>query len=304
MQNTESDGTPTADTAPVIDAHQHYWRTAAQDQPWRRAHHDAIARDFGPEDLDPLLEAAGIDGTVVMQSVDEPGENDRLAAYAEHPTVVGIVSWLPVREPAAARAELERLDLPKHVGVRCLVADDPLDWLGEDDVRALFRDIAARGLAWDVVPITEAQIRNVTALAEAVPDLRIVVDHLGRPPVDSGGWLPWAGNIARLAGNANVSVKVSVGIDVLSAWAAWDIDAVTPFIRHVAGLFGPDRLMAASNWPVVLLRTDYATAWNDIRAALTAEFADPEDRRAVLGGTASRVYRLERFAPAAAGASR
>jgi len=285
---------------PVIDAHQHYWRTDAQEQPWRKAHHGAIARDFEPEDLAPLLEEAGIDGTVVMQSVDEPGENDRLAAYAEHPTVLGIVSWLPVGDPAAARAELARRELPKHAGVRCLIADDPLDWLADAEVLALFRDIAAQGLAWDVVPITDAQIRNVTALAAAVPDLRIVVDHLGRPPIDTGGWEPWAGNVARLAENPNVSAKVSVGIDVLGAWDAWDLDAVAPFARHVAGLFGPERLLAASNWPVVLLRADYATAWNGIRSVLEAEYADAGDRAAVLGGTASRIYRLDRTVPAGA----
>lgn len=285
---------------PVIDAHQHYWKVDAQDQPWRESHHDAIARDFEPADLIPLLEAAGIDGTVVMQSVDEPGENDRLAAYAADDSVFGIVSWLPVKDTTAASAELARLDLPKHVGVRCLVADDPMDWLGSPDVRALFADVAGRGLAWDVVPITDEQIRNVTALAEAVPHLRIVVDHLGRPPIDTGGWEPWAGNIARLAANPNVSVKVSVGINVLSAWDAWNAAAVDPFVGHVADLFGADRLMAASNWPVVLLRAEYATAWNDIRALLAARFAGEDERAAVLGGTAARVYGLDRFIPAAA----
>lgn len=287
---------------PVIDAHQHYWKTAAQDQPWRESHHDAIAHDFEPADLAPLLAAAGIDGTVVMQSVDEPGENDRLAAYAADDTVRGIVSWLPVKDPAAATVELDRLELPKHVGVRCLVADDPMDWLASRDVRALFADVAGRGLAWDVVPITDAQIRNVTALAEAVPDLRIVVDHLGRPPIDTGPWQPWAGNVARLAGNANVSVKVSVGINVLSAWDAWDASAVDPFVDHVADLYGAGRLLAASNWPVVLLRTDYATAWDDLRALLFARFSGEDERAAVLGGTATRVYGLDRFVPTATAA--
>ncbi|MFS0866073.1 amidohydrolase [Microbacterium sp. 179-B 1A2 NHS] len=282
----------------IIDAHQHYWKTAAQDQPWREAHHDAIAHDFAPEDLLPHLSAAGIAGTVVMQSVDEPGENDRLAAYAEDESVLGVVSWLPVRDPAAANAELARLEIPKQVGVRCLVADDPMDWLGDEAVVELFRTIAERGLAWDVVPITQDQIRNVTRLAQAVPTLRIVVDHLGRPPIDTGGWQPWADNIAALAGSENVSVKVSVGINVLSAWEEWDADAVRPFIHHVATLFGPDRVMLASNWPVVLLRAEYATAWGDLRAVLLDEFPEPAARDAALGGTAERVYGLDRFAPA------
>jgi L-fuconolactonase len=280
----------------LIDAHQHYWQTAAQDQPWREPAHAGLERDFEPEHLDPLLAEAGIIGTVVMQSVDESAENDRLAAYAEHQTVVGIVSWLPVRDPAAAAVELDRLAIPKHVGVRCLVADDPMDWLREPAVLDLFRDIADRGLAWDVVPITAAQVANVRALAEAVPGLRVVIDHLGRPPIDTHGWEPWAGNMAELAALPNVFVKVSIGINVLTAWDEWDAAAVEPFIAEAVRLFGPARLMLASNWPVVLLRTDYATAWRDLSAATLALLDSDDDRGWVLGGTAAYVYGLERFA--------
>jgi L-fuconolactonase len=282
----------------IIDAHQHYWKTAAQVQPWREPHHRGLERDFEPEHLDPLLAEARISGSVVMQSVDEPAENDRLAVYAEHPTVAGIVSWLPVRDPEAALAELARVAMPKHVGVRCLVADDPMDWLAEPAVLDLFRQIADRGLAWDTVPITAAQVTSVQALAAAVPELRVVVDHLGRPPIDTDGWEPWAGNMARLAKLPNVFVKVSVGINVLSAWDAWDAAAVARYIAEVVRLFGPERLMLASNWPVVLLRTDYATAWRDLSTATLGLLASPEDRESVLAGTAVRVYGLERFVAA------
>lgn len=278
----------------VIDAHQHYWRTAAQEQPWRGPAHQGLERDFEPEHLDPLLSAAGVRGTVVMQSVDEAAENDRLAVYAQHESVVGVVSWLPVQEPKAALVELGRLKIPKHSGVRCLVADDPMDWLGTADVVSLFQTIADRGLAWDVVPITAAQVRNVQKLAAAVPSLRVVIDHLGRPPIDTGAREPWAGNMARLAALPNVFVKVSIGINVLTAWDRWDAAAVEPFIAEIVGLFGANRLMLASNWPVVLLRADYVTAWTDLSAATLALLDTDEARNDVLGGTAARVYGVER----------
>lgn len=281
----------------VIDAHQHYWKTAAQEQPWRDASHQGLERDFEPEHLDPLLADVGIDATVVMQSVDEPAENDRLAAYATHPTVAGVVSWLPLHDPGAAIAELDRIAIPRHVGVRCLVADDPMDWLGSAQVQELFRNIAARGLAWDVVPITEAQVANVGVLSAAVPELKVVIDHLGRPPIDTLGWQPWATNMAALANLPNTVVKVSIGINVLTAWKAWDAAAVERFVAEMVRLFGPERLMLASNWPVVLLRTDYATAWNDLSSmTLRAVGADVDARALVLGGTAERVYGLDRFA--------
>lgn len=228
-----------------------------------------------------------------MQSVDEPGENDRLAAYALHPSVLGVVSWLPVRFPDEARAELNRIEIPKHVGVRCLVADDPMDWLNTPPVVDLFREIAGRGLAWDIVPITEAQIRNVVKLATAVSDLNVVIDHLGRPPIDVGGWQPWAHNMAELAELPNVSMKVSVGINVLTAWDQWDAGAVAPFVTHVVDLFGPERLMLASNWPVVLLRTDHTTAWTELANAALSQIDSEEGRQCLLGKTAERVYGLQ-----------
>ena len=199
-----------------------------------------------------MLRAAGIDATVLVQAVDEAEENARLAAYAAAtPTVAGVVAWLPLHDPAAARRELARLaDMPRLVGVRCLVGRDPLEWLAPD----LFAELAERGLAWDVVVVTSRQVDAVCALADAVPALHVIVDHLARPPLDGGAWEPWANGIAALARRPNVALKVSVGLDALTAWDAWDAGALARPVAHALEHFGPERLMLASNWPVVLLR--------------------------------------------------
>ncbi len=221
---------------------------------------------------------------MLVQAVDEPDENVRLAGYAAAtPTVAGVVAWLPLRDPAAARRELARvLNLPRLVGVRCLVARDPLEWLAPD----LFAELAERGLAWDIVPVTAQQVRAVCALADAVPALRIVVDHLARPPLDGGAWDPWADGIEALAQRPNVALKVSVGIDALTAWEAWDAGALARPVAHALAHFGAERLMLASNWPVVLSRCSYERAWSDLAAACGPDAA-------VLGETAVRWYRLD-----------
>ena len=281
------------DQSPVIDAHQHFWRIADQEQPWRTDKHSAIDRDFGPKELTAELDAAGIDGTVLMQSVDEPEENVRLRHYAQHPRVAGVVGWLPLRSGVAALADLDRVEIPKLSGVRCLIARDPLDWLTDEPTLALFREVASRDLAWDVVPITDDQVRSILSLAHLVPELKIIVDHLGRPPIDSGGWEPWAGFAAELADAPNVSMKVSVGIDVLTASRSWDSAGLERYVTHVCGLFGASRLMLASNWPVVLLRASYADAWSDLSRLVGAVFPDKDDRALLFGGTAIRTYGLE-----------
>ncbi|WP_432496812.1 amidohydrolase family protein [Kineococcus gypseus] len=284
----------------VVDAHQHYWRWGEADQSaWRTPAHASLERDYGPADLAPELSAAGVGATVLMQSVDEAAENDRLAAYAARAgTVAGVVGWLPVSDPAAARAELERADTARWCGVRALVGRDPLAWLAEPGVVALFRELAAAGLAWDVVPVTPEQVAAVVALARAVPELRVVVDHLARPPLDTGARQPWAGLVAELARVPGVALKVSVGVDALTAWTSWNPRALRPYVAHVLEEFGPGRLMLASNWPVVLLRAPYGRAWADLDAAVVAAGAGADDLALVRGGTATRCYGLPVPAPA------
>ncbi|MBO0812045.1 MAG: amidohydrolase family protein, partial [Microlunatus sp.] len=265
----------------TIDAHQHFWRTEAQDQPWRTAAHHALERDYLPEDLDPELLGCGVDGTILMQSVDEAEENDRLASFAAHPTVAGVVAWIPIKEPESALAELDRIHIEGLCGVRCLIAKDPLDWLTATPALRMFEEIARRGLAWDVVPITAEQTGQVIKLARLVPELKIVVDHLGRPPLDTGGWSPWADHIAELAQSPAVALKVSVGIDALTAWDSWDPAELDRYVAHAVEQFGADRLLLGSNWPVVLLRTSYTSAWNDVRSLLYDHLPGDEERASV-----------------------
>jgi L-fuconolactonase len=154
-------------------------------------------------------------------------------------------------------------------------------------VRAVFGELAAHGLAWDVVAVTPAQCADVVALAEAVPELRIVVDHLARPPLEGGDWQRWEDDLRRLARCPNVALKLSVGIDALTAWERWDARALRRPVVAAVEAFGADRLMLASNWPVVLLRRSYLGVWRDLESALDLA---GEGRLAVLGGAARRWY--------------
>lgn len=281
-------------TARVIDAHQHYWRFGEADQSaWRTPAHRAIERDYVPADLAPELTACGVDATVLMQSVDGPAENDRLNDYAlAAGTVAGVVGWLPLSDPRAARVEWKRAGTRAWCGVRTLIGRDSLAWLGDPAVVELFGDLAREGLVWDVVPITAEQVAAVTRLAKAVPDLRLVVDHLARPPLDSGGWQPWADQVGELARCPGVALKVSVGVDALTAWSTWRPQVLRRYVAHVLENFGPGRLMLASNWPVVLLRATYAQAWADLTAALVDAGVEAADLTQISGGTAERWYGL------------
>jgi L-fuconolactonase len=279
----------------VIDSHQHFWLAdALGDQTWRTASHQTIARGFDPTHLHPDLRRVGIDFTVLIQSADNSEENRRLARFAQATDfVAAVVAWLPVAEPEHAADELEAVaDMGKLRGVRCLIGRDPLDWLTDQGVLRSFRRLAQLGLSWDVVPVTARQVDNVCALAARVPDLTVVIDHLARPPLDSRGWDPWAQHVERLAQFPNVAVKLSIGVDVLEAWKRWDADQLSPYVAHALSCFGPARAMLASNWPVVLLRRDYSSAWQDLDAAAAATGLNGDELALIRGGTAARCYRL------------
>ncbi|GIH19264.1 amidohydrolase family protein [Rugosimonospora africana] len=292
-----------ADRLPVIDAHHHFWVRGESHQSWRGPEHTALDRSFRPDDLRTQLAAGRVDRTVLVQSVNTDEENRRLLAYARDVDfVAGVVAWLPLDEPDPAARILDTLrERPEVCGVRCLIGHEDIDWLVRPAALRLLGEVAAAGWAWDVVPVTAGQVRTLLRVVEHLPQLRVVVDHLGRPPVEAGGWQPWARHLEELASAPGVAVKVSVGIDVLTAWPRWDAGQLQRYVNHIAAVFGPGRMMLASNWPVVTLRADYARAWADLTAAVARAGGREESRAAlasVRGTTACRWYGLSPDRPA------
>lgn len=282
----------------VIDSHHHLWPAAAMgDQAWRPERDEAIRRAFEPDDLRPDLTAAGVTGTVLMQSVDSTDENDRLFAYADAADFVrGVVAWAPLPRPADALRVVDGLleerqgsGAARPVGVRCLVGADPMEWALTDAGLTTFRRLAAAGLAWDTVPITPAQVDTVVQVAQRVPELRIVVDHLASPPLTDDGWAGWSDRAGRLAAQDGVAIKLSVGVAVLDRWSSWDAAALRPYVLRALEAFGPARSMLASNWPVVLLRASYGQAWRDVEAVV-ADGLSPDELHAVRAATARTWY--------------
>jgi L-fuconolactonase len=284
---------PRPNVAGSIDAHHHYWRTPEHHQHWRDTGLPTLARDFEPADLAGHLERTGVIGTVLVESLDVPAENRYLLDYAaQTPTVVGVVGWLPLQDPAAATKTLDELTgHPVVRGIRYLIGREPADWLVEPQTIEILRELARRDLAWDIVPVTPGHVEHVCTIAEAVPGLRIVADHLARPPLDTGGWAPWASGVARLASHPNLALKLSVGVDVLTRWPGWEATCLERYVQWAVDCFGPRRLMLASNWPVITLRRSYTETMADLLAAL-GDGVSRDDLDAVRAGTARRWYRL------------
>ena len=281
-------------TTPVVDAHHHFWTPGDYDHYWMTGEELApIRRPFRPGDMRPLLQEAGVDYTVVVQtvpSVEETREFMQIAAGS--PFVAGVVGWVDLTSPRVAEelAELKsRSDSETLVGIRHMVHDeaDP-DWLRRADVQRGIAAVRDADLAYDIL-IRPREIPAAIAMARALPNARLVVDHLAKPPIASGEIAAWAALMEPFRDMPHVYCKLS-GMITEANWSTWTPHDLRPYIAVALDVFGVDRVMYGSDWPVCLLAGSYL----EVKQALVEALPDltPNERARVLGGNAIDFYRL------------
>lgn len=272
-----------------IDAHQHYWQIARGDYDWMGPHVEPIRRDYLPADMKPFLETAGISRTVVVQAAPTIAETEFLLRLADQEaTIAAVVGWVDLRATDAVDT-LQRLARhPKFRGIRPMLQDieDTFDILDPRCIAALER-MPALGLSFDAL-LQPRHLPVAAALADRLPDLAIVVDHGAKPFIARGTIEPWASDMAALAKRPNIVCKLS-GLTT-EAGKGWTVARLKPYADHLLDLFGAERLMFGSDWPVVEMTATYAQWW-EAANELTAKLSGTE-RAAVFGGTAARFYRI------------
>ncbi len=275
-----------------IDAHHHVWDLDVRPQSFLAAF-PSIHRTFLLDELEPLLADAGVDGTVLIQVDAVTAETEEfLALAAREPVIRGVVGWVDLTSGAVSE-EIDRLrTLPGGdllVGIRSLVESeaDPR-WLLRDDVLDGLRALAGAGLVFDLL-VTHDQLPAAVEVVGLVPELRFVLDHLGKPPIAAGRLDPWREQITALAAYPHVVAKLS-GL-VTEAGDGWTIETIRPFAAHLLDVFGPDRVMVGSDWPVCLVGASSYAQVTELHDSLVAHL-DPAERAAIRGGTAVRWYGL------------
>ena len=278
---------------PVIDAHHHLWDPARAEYPWMNDELAAIRRRFGVEDLVPLLDASGVEATVLVQTrASDEESREFLATAGGSDRIAGVIAWADLTSPAIAD-ELGALRASpggdRLVGIRHQVHDEPdPDWLRRPDVRRGLAAVEAAGLVYDLL-VRARELPAAMDTVHALPGLRFVIDHLAKPPIRERAMSPWAERLAGFGGLPNAWCKLS-GLVAEADWERWTIDDLRPYVEHALRVFGPRRLIFGSDWPVSLVGAPYArvveTAWVLVEGLAEA------DRAAVMGGTAVEVYRL------------
>jgi L-fuconolactonase len=282
--------------APVIDAHLHVWDPERLSYDWLRDE-PALHRRFGPEDLD--LGGVDVTGIVFVQAdcrADQAvAEVDWVRGLANGgapvigPPILGIVAQAPLELGAGCGEQLASYAAdPLVVGVRRLLQDEPAGFALAPGFVEGVRLLGGLGLSFDLC-VRWHQLDEVVGLVEQCPEVRFVLDHLGKPPVRAGAFSAWAERLTRVAELPNVSCKIS-GLATEADPEQLTAAVLRPYLDHALAAFGADRCLFGSDWPVATTAVTYR-AWHDLVVdACTGLPA--ADRERVLGGTARSVYGL------------
>lgn len=275
-----------------VDAHQHFWQRGRFDDAWMDAPGYGVLReDHLPERLASELELAGIDATVAVQTQHDVEETRWLLELAGgDPKIAGVVGWVDLTSEAC---EAQLRELSAHgdlVGIRHVTQDEPDDdFIVRPDVLRGLRVLEKHGMPFDLL-VYVRQLCHAAPLAQALPDLPMVVDHLGKPDVAGRAVADWLPPFRAAARQPNVYCKLS-GLVTEAEWKSWTSEDLKPYVQEALEAFGPQRCMFGSDWPVCRLAASYQRVVEALREAL-GDLASSDEER-IFGGTAVEFYGLE-----------
>ena len=276
--------------AEKIDSHHHLWRYDKKNYEWIDDNMEVLRRDFLPPDLEKQLHNAGIDGAVVVQAQQTSSETDWLISLAEQLSFIrGVVGWAPIAN-GNFPGHLDRLQSSRKLkGLRHIIQSEPDDnFILNASFNRGIASLKNTGLVYDIL-IFEKHLPAAIQFVDLHPQQKFVLDHVAKPRIRERVMDHWRQNISELAKRENVYCKLS-GMVTEADWSAWSPQDLWPYLEVVLEAFGPQRLMAGSDWPVCLLAVSYS-AWFAVLNTFLEKLT-PTERERILGGTATDVYSL------------
>ncbi|WP_068310303.1 amidohydrolase family protein [Polycladidibacter hongkongensis] len=276
-----------------IDAHFHLWQLERGDYSWLSSKREIIYKDFLPEDYHRAISETQISQGVLVQSTNTLAETEFLLNLtADDQRVAAVVGWVDLANKDAPK-QLEALSKHrKFVGVRAILPLEGDDgWLASEEVAQGLASLSRLGLTLDVLALSH-HLPAVAAILPRYPDLQVVIDHAAKPALASGDTAKWQHDMQVCASFANCFCKFS-GFTALLApdWQATDLKDLS---EAVLRMFGPERVMWGSDWPVLNETSSYKQ-WRQISGELIESLAPPH-RHQLFAGTAAHFYQLAKRA--------
>jgi len=273
-----------------IDAHQHFWDPGRFNYPWMKPDMKVLRRAFLPQDLKGLIEEVGVRGTVLIQTISSIEETRWFLEMADaNQFIAGVVGWVDLRAPDISDVLDEFTSHPKFKGVRHQVEDEPDQaWLIREDVLRGLGELARRNIPYDLL-VKTAHLKYVPVIAHRHPSLRMVIDHIAKPPIAKGEIEEWAKALAPVAKIPNIWCKLS-GMITEADWKRWKPLDIKPYADYVIEKFGFERVMFGSDWPVCLLAGSYRQVFDTVQELV--RYASPEEKSRLFAANAIEFYNL------------
>jgi len=274
----------------IKDSHQDFWQPGRFDYPWMNSSLGVLYRDYLPDQLEPILGQNGVGKTVVVQASNSVEESRWLLNLAdEHPFIAGVVGWVDLGSDDVDRQLDELVPHPKFKGVRHLVESEPADdWLIQPQVLRGLKRLSTYGVSYDLLVHTR-HLKYIQKVVDACPDLKLVIDHMAKPPIANGEIETWRQELRQVAANEQIYCKLS-GLVTEANWTSWTKSDLRPYVDCALELFGSSRLLFGSDHPVCLLAAPYEQVLASFRELLN-ELSDDEEQK-IFGSNAAEFYGL------------
>ena len=272
----------------IIDAHHHLWDPRSRRYPWL-SDVPSLDRAFQSSDLSAAIAELPVKGTVVVQATSTDEETRWLLDAAQSSDLIlGVVGWVDLLRPGVSERLMQLSNLPL-VGIRHQAQDEPDPaWLVRAEVIQGLGAVRDAGLPFDLL-VRRQQRPAALRLVASMPDQYFVIDHLAKPEIAAGEWSSWYAWMVAMASHPAVFCKIS-GLVTEADWRSWRTQHLKRYINAALELFGPDRCMFGSDWPVSLLAAEYGEVVNLVEAAIPGLTA--AERDSLWRGTATSVYGL------------
>lgn len=276
----------------MIDAHFHCWQLVRGDYGWLTPELQAIYRDVNVADWHQHARAWGVTGGVLVQAAPTVQETAFLLQQARaNPMVLGVVGWIDMLAPDAIKQVAQCAAEPLLKGLRPMLQDlrDP-DWILEPAIQPVLEAMAQSGLVFEAL-IKTVHLPRILALTKSHPNLKVVVDHGAKPVIDAATMSAWAESMKQLADQTD-PCKVVCKMSGLwtEAPVGFHVEVLRPWCEALLEIWGPQRLLWGSDWPVLELAGTYSD-WRQFSLTMLAHLT-LQERSAVLDGNARRIYRL------------
>lgn len=245
-----------------IDTHQHFWRYQGDEFPWIGEAEKSLARDFLPPDLRPLFDEAGIESCIAVQARCLTAETDFLLQLAaEYPWIKGVIGWIDLCQPNAAKSLHGIKNTKSLKGFRHILQDEPNPQAFMDSKVVLenIKNFQENGLVYEVL-LRQNQLQGASAFCAQLDQFYLVLDHIGKPKIGSDtqdSFNAWYKNMKAIAAQSHVFCKISGLVTEASIESPPQNSVFYRYLDSCLELFGIDRLLFGSDWPVCTLAASY-----------------------------------------------